>query len=63
MMAALNFQSAIDKLVLVEPNPFYLLNQSGFAKAYAEPILLKENIKKYYTRPGWKFSTTQRPSN
>ena len=48
MMAALHFQSSIDRLILVEPNPFYLLNQSGFANAYAEPILLKENIKKYY---------------
>ena len=48
MIAALHFHTAINKLVLVEPNPFYLLNQSGFSKAYDEAILLQEKIKKYY---------------
>ena len=48
MMAALHFQDKIDKLILLEPNPFYLLKQGGCFKAYEEVIILQRKIKKYY---------------
>ena len=45
MMAALRFHNLIDKLVLVEPNPFYLLKQAGLFKAYDESLLIQKKIK------------------
>ena len=48
MMAALHFEHAIDKLILIEPNPFYLLKTSGFSEAYQEALVLQKKIKKYY---------------
>ena len=48
MMAAVHFQKEVDNLILVEPNPFYLLKQYGFLNAYEESLIIQKNIKKYY---------------
>lgn len=45
MKAAVHFGERIDKLVLVEPNPFYLLDLEGRAEAFAEVLTLKNHIK------------------
>ncbi|MDA7428203.1 alpha/beta hydrolase [Primorskyibacter aestuariivivens] len=45
MKAATLFPERIDKLVLIEPNPFYLLAQAGRSDAYAEAEALRGCIK------------------
>ena len=53
LMAALRFHNVIDKLVLIEPNPFYLLKQAGLLKAYNESLLIQKKIKNHY-RNDWE---------
>ena len=53
MMAALHFQKVIDKLILVEPNPFYLLKQSGHLKAFNESLIIQKKIKLHFNND-WK---------
>ena len=45
MKAAVQFGERIDKLVLVELNPFYLLELEGRAEDFAEVLILKNHIK------------------
>jgi len=45
MMAAAMFKKRVRRLVLIEPNPFYLLEKSGRSEAYGEAIILRDAIK------------------
>ena len=45
MKAAKHYFDQVDKLVLVEPNPFYLLRQEKKAEAFAEVLVLRNKIK------------------
>lgn len=45
MKAAEVFQDRVDKLVLIEPNPFYLLSQEGRSEAFSEALALRDCIK------------------
>ena len=46
MKAAVQFREQIDKLTLVEPNPFYLLEHEGRKEAFEEVLMLKDHIKR-----------------
>lgn len=45
MMAAAMFKEKVRRLVLIEPNPFYLLEKFGRAEAYQEAVVLRDSIK------------------
>jgi pimeloyl-ACP methyl ester carboxylesterase len=45
MKAAASFQNRVHRLVLIEPNPFYLLELLGYNKAYQEAVDLRICIK------------------
>ncbi len=45
MKAAALFKDQVKRLVLVEPNPFYLLNKHGRTAAYEEAVALRDLIK------------------
>lgn len=45
MKVAAMFKTKVRRLVLIEPNPFYLLKQYGRQEAYEEAIALKNVIK------------------
>lgn len=44
----------VKKLVLIEPNPFYLLEQSGRHAAYAEAVKLRDCIKEAGRTENWQ---------
>ena len=43
----------VERLVLIEPNPFYLLNQHGRIEAYNECLELCEHIKNFGAKGEW----------
>jgi pimeloyl-ACP methyl ester carboxylesterase len=43
----------VEKLVLLEPNPFYLLRQSDTAEAYLESCTLRDHVKCYGSLGDW----------
>ena len=45
MKAAKHYFDQVEKLVLVEPNPFYLLRQEKKVEAFAEVLVLRNKIK------------------
>ena len=45
MKAAKHYFDQVEKLVLVEPNPFYLLRQEKKEEAFAEVLVLRNKIK------------------
>ncbi|MDA5093917.1 alpha/beta fold hydrolase [Aliiroseovarius sp. KMU-50] len=45
MMAAAMFNNKVRRLVLIEPNPFYLLQKFERAEAYQEAVILRDAIK------------------
>lgn len=45
MMAAAMFKKNVHRLVLIEPNPFYLLEKFGRSEAYKEAVILRDTIK------------------
>lgn len=45
MKAAAMFKDQIDRLVLIEPNPFYLLQQHGRDEAFQDALALRDTIK------------------
>ncbi|MEM7045845.1 MAG: alpha/beta hydrolase [Pseudomonadota bacterium] len=53
MKAAARLGDRVDKLILIEPNPFYLLNLHGCAEAYAEIIDLRDWVKRHGARGDW----------
>lgn len=54
MKAAALFREKVDKLVLLEPNPFYLLKQAGRLGAYDEAVLLRNTIKEAGASGDWQ---------
>lgn len=53
MMAAMRLGGRVDRLVLLEPNPFHLLRESGRADAFAEAAELRDTIKLHGARGEW----------
>jgi pimeloyl-ACP methyl ester carboxylesterase len=53
MKAAARLAGRVDKLVLLETNPFYLLAQSGRVDAFAEAMELRNFIKKFGALGEW----------
>ena len=54
MQVALRLGQRVKKIVLIEPNPFYLLNIHGCEKAFNEISLLGDHVKKYGNKGKWK---------
>jgi pimeloyl-ACP methyl ester carboxylesterase len=53
MMAAKLFQHHIDKLILIEPNPFYLIRDLGHDSTYNEVMALYDCIKPNGANGDW----------
>jgi pimeloyl-ACP methyl ester carboxylesterase len=53
MKLAARLSGRVTKLVLLETNPFYLLEQAGRADAFAEAMELRDCIKKFGARGEW----------
>ena len=53
MKAAALFQDRVNRLVLIEPNPFYLLNQHGLTDAYQEAVSLRSCITENGHKGQW----------
>jgi pimeloyl-ACP methyl ester carboxylesterase len=56
MKVALRLSGRIDKLVLLETNPFYLLKQAGRTKAFAEAMDLRNCVKTFGARGEWAIA-------
>lgn len=56
MKAAALFKCRVRRLVLIEPNPFYLLAQNGRAEAYQEAVNLRDAIKSNGQAGTWKVA-------
>jgi len=56
MKAAAMFKSHIDRLVLIEPNPFYLVQQNGRNEAFEEALSLRNTIKQSGTDNTWPIA-------
>ncbi|MBY6201453.1 alpha/beta hydrolase [Maritalea mobilis] len=54
MKAAELYRDRVDKLVLIEPNPFYLLSQEGRTEAFAEALALRNCIKENGSAGHWE---------
>ncbi len=56
MKAAALFKDKVERLVLIEPNPFYLLQQHGREEAFQEAVRLRDTIKKNGKIDAWETS-------
>jgi pimeloyl-ACP methyl ester carboxylesterase len=56
MKAAALFKDQVRRLVLVEPNPFYLLAQHDRAAAFGEATALQELIKTHGAAGSWEIA-------
>jgi len=54
MKAAALLANRVTKLVLLEPNPFYLLEQAGRDEAFAEAMEMRNCVKKYGALGEWE---------
>lgn len=54
MMAAAMFKKNVRRLVLIEPNPFYLLEKFGRSEAYQEAVVLRDAIKSNGKSGAWE---------
>ncbi len=54
MMAAAMFKENVRHLVLIEPNPFYLLEKFGRSEAYREAVILRDAIKSKGKSGAWE---------
>ncbi|MDU8946478.1 alpha/beta fold hydrolase [Ovoidimarina sediminis] len=54
MKAAAMFRNQVHRLVLVEPNPFYLLRLLGCVEAFREATALRDVIKDCGARDDWR---------
>jgi len=54
MMAAKKYPEKIKKLILVEPNPFYLLERHSDSDSYQEAINLRDIIKTNAAKETWE---------
>lgn len=55
MKAALRLEDRLESLVLIEPNPFYLLKAHGRIEAYQEVSSLGAFVKKFGSQGEWKI--------
>jgi pimeloyl-ACP methyl ester carboxylesterase len=53
MKAAAELGDRVEKLILLEPNPFYLLGQNGRQEAFAEIASLRDCIKQSGASGDW----------
>ena len=53
MCAAMRLGKRVDKLVLLEPNPFNLLNDNGRYEAYTEACRLRDIVKTHGSANQW----------
>ncbi len=53
LKAASMLGNRVGRLVLLEPNPFYLLKQCGRTEAYEESRALRDYVKKFGTTGDW----------
>jgi pimeloyl-ACP methyl ester carboxylesterase len=53
MKAAARLSRRVTKLVLLEPNPFYLLKQAGRVEAFAEIMKVRDCVKRYGGQGEW----------
>jgi len=56
MKLAARMPGRVERLVLLEPNPFYLLGQAGLAAAFAEAVALRNCIKTFGARGEWAIA-------
>ena len=54
MKAAMSFPEKTKSLILLEPNPLYLLRQNHRMEAYREPLKLGEMVRFHGSRQEWK---------
>jgi pimeloyl-ACP methyl ester carboxylesterase len=59
MKLAARLSGRVARLVLLETNPFYLLEQSGHAAAFAEAMKLRNCIKKFGALGEWAAAAEQ----
>ncbi len=59
MKAALRLGARVDKLVLFEPNPFFLLRDNGRDAAFAEISALRDVIKQHGGRGEWELPASR----
>lgn len=59
MKLAARLAGRVNKLVLLETNPFYLLKQSGRTGAFAEAMELRNCIKKFGSLGDWATAAEQ----
>ena len=59
MKLAARLSGRVTKLVLLETNPFYLLEQSGRADAFAEAMDLRNCVKKFGSLGEWATAAEQ----
>ncbi|MEX3314411.1 alpha/beta fold hydrolase [Sulfitobacter sp. PS-8MA] len=56
MKAAALFKGQVRRLVLIEPNPFYLLKEHRRAAAYEEAVALRDLIKTHGKTGSWEVA-------
>lgn len=56
MMAAALYKRQIRRLVLVEPNPFYLLDQHGRGEAFQEAVDLRDSVRTHGASGAWEIA-------
>ena len=56
MKTAALFKDRVKRLVLIEPNPFYLLNRHGRTAAYKEAVALRDLIKEHGKAGTWEIA-------
>ena len=59
MKAAALYEEQINRLVLIEPNPFYLLAQNDRATGYAEAVALQKCIKENGSANTWEAAAVE----
>ena len=59
MKLAARLSGRFTKLILLETNPFYLLEQAGRADAFAEAMGLRDCVKKYGALGKWATAAEQ----
>jgi pimeloyl-ACP methyl ester carboxylesterase len=59
MKLVARLSNRVTKLVLLETNPFYLLQQSGRAEAFAEAMELRNYVKKFGALGQWATAAEQ----
>jgi pimeloyl-ACP methyl ester carboxylesterase len=59
MRAAAHLGSRVSRLVLLEPNPFYLLRDNGRMEAFGEAARLRDMVKTHGTRGEWSIAAQE----